>query len=69
VCTYQSVSKFELFHCYITDYVAVCSLLYRIIQKMSSSGESAVFGNLLSGTEVAKYVLISYIHVYKLINN
>jgi hypothetical protein len=36
---------------------------------MSSSGESAVIGNLLSGTEVAKYVLISYLHVYKLIIN
>lgn len=38
---------------------------------MSTSGgsESAVFGNLLSGTEVAKYVLISFIYVYKWINN
>jgi hypothetical protein len=31
---------------------------------MSSSGESIMIGNILSGTEVAKYVLISYIHVY-----
>jgi len=36
---------------------------------MSSSGESAVVGKLLSGTEVAKYVLISFIYVYKLIND
>jgi len=36
---------------------------------MSSSNESAEVGKLLSGTEVAKYVLISFIYIYKLINN
>ena len=36
---------------------------------MGSSGESVVIGNILSGTEVAKYVLISFIYVCKLINN
>jgi hypothetical protein len=36
---------------------------------MSSSGESAVIGKLLSGTEVAKYVLISFIYFCKLIKN
>jgi len=69
VSVHATVSQCELFHGYITDYFAVCCLLYRIINIMSSSGESVVVGKLLSGTEVAKYVLISFICVCKLINN
>jgi hypothetical protein len=45
---------------------AICSALQNN-STMSPSGEPNEAGNILSGTEVAKYVLISFISIHKLI--